>query len=160
MFFVPWQGAAGTNGCSESINLSHFAFFLTGINGLKNSLYFNSIPSSWKKHGKNVKAKIHYGMIKWYFNSKVNIESLWWKIFTFFKIILSNSQGGEAFPDFCLQWIVLVHVVPFQPALIRFRAIVAWCERWSRSNWERWKKFTYCSCSSMHTTVLPYLFPI
>ena len=32
----------------------------------------------------------------------------------------------------------MVHVVTFQPALLRFRTFVTWCERCSHSYWERW----------------------
>ena len=60
-------------------------------------------------------------------------------------------------PFFCLQLILLVYVVPFQPAFICFYTFAAWCKWCSHSNWESGHKFTYCSCSPMHTTVLPCL---
>ena len=65
-----------------------------------------------------------------------------------------NIAKEKRLSPFFLQLIALFHVVHFQPALIRFCAFVAWCEWCSRSNWHN---LMYCSCSPMHTTVLPYL---
>ena len=65
-----------------------------------------------------------------------------------------NIAKEKRLSPFFLQLIVLFHVAHFQPALIRFCAFVARCEWCSRSNWHN---LMYCTCSPMHTTVLPYL---
>ena len=88
----------------------------------------------------------------------------------FYKHRILHGEINPLMTKFCLRIILLsndltwqkkkknarekkVLVVPFHPALIRFRTFIAWWERCSRSNWERWKQIYVLQ----YTTLLPYL---